>query len=270
MDAEAALEQLRALHQRKTQQIDHVQSLTADFRQWRGEFTGQLATQREDMQNMRKQLHEDALRQRAEFQEMQAELQRQLEDLVNSNLSAFPALAVGGAPARARSDDAPPQPSSAPGPARRPPLPADPPAEGEASLAAKLSRELGIPLALLASDAPPPARAGSAASPPLPAEPQPPSERGQPQPREPREPREPAAAAPRERALASRSRGSEDSGDESESSWYSDSGSSDGGSDGGSSFSGSSAASSYSGGSLSDRSASTSSYRSDASSRRGR
>jgi len=267
MDAEAALEQLRALHQRKTQQIDHVQSLTADFRQWRGEFTGQLATQREDMQNMRKQLHEDALRQRAEFQEMQAELQRQLEDLVNSNLSAFPALAVGGAPARARSDDAPPQPSSAPGPARQPPLPADPPAEGEASLAAKLSRELGIPLALLASDAPPPARAGSAASPPLPAEPQPPSERGQPQPRE---PREPAAAAPRERALASRSRGSEDSGDESESSWYSDSGSSDGGSDGGSSFSGSSAASSYSGGSLSDRSASTSSYRSDASSRRGR
>ena len=226
MDAEAALEQLRALHQRKTQQIDHVQSLTADFRQWRGEFTGQLATQREDMQNMRKQLHEDALRQRAEFQEMQAELQRQLEDLVNSNLSAFPALAVGGPPARARSDDAPPQPSSAPGPARQPPLPADPPAEGEASLAAKLSRELGIPLALLASDAPPPARAGSAASPPLPAEPQPPSERGQPQTRE---PREPAAAAPRERALASRSRGSEDSGDESESSWYSDSGSSDGG-----------------------------------------
>ena len=48
MDAEAALEQLRALHQRKTQQIEHVKTLTAEFRQWRGDFTSQLGAQRAD------------------------------------------------------------------------------------------------------------------------------------------------------------------------------------------------------------------------------
>jgi len=167
MDEVAALEQLRSLHQRKTQQIDHVHTLTAEFRQWRGDFTSQLAAQREDMQNMRKQLHEDALKQRSEFQEMQGELQRQLEDLISSNLSAFPVLAVDGhsqpqqqQQQRRQQQQQPPPPQPAMAPehppqrsSRRAPEPAprrDEP-HGDSSLAVKLSHELGIPVELLAS-----------------------------------------------------------------------------------------------------------------------
>lgn len=177
MDEVAALEQLKSLHQRKTQQIDHVHTLTAEFRHWRGDFTSQLAAQREDMQNMRKQLHEDALKQRSEFQEMQGELQRQLEDLITSNLSAFPVLAVDREPSAApppmqqlhrhqqpeprepqQYQHPPPHPAMAPEhppqrSSRRAPEPAprrDEP-HADSSLAVKLSHELGIPVELLAS-----------------------------------------------------------------------------------------------------------------------
>lgn len=194
MDEVAALEQLKSLHQRKTQQIEHVKTLTAEFRQWRGDFTGQLGAQREDMQNMRKQLHEDALKQRAEFQEMQAELQRQLEDLISSNLSAFPVLEPGEQ-SRPEQPPEPPEPYEPEPPP--PPLSASSrhpaahsaterrtsssrrrgggqevesrmvPGAGaqDPSLAVKLSHELGIPVELLA--------ASSSRRAPLPAEPEP-------------------------------------------------------------------------------------------------
>ena len=42
MDEVAALEQLKSLHQRKTQQIEHVKTLTAEFRQWRGDFAAHM------------------------------------------------------------------------------------------------------------------------------------------------------------------------------------------------------------------------------------
>lgn len=197
MDEVAALEQLKSLHQRKTQQIEHVKTLTAEFRQWRGDFTGQLGAQREDMQNMRKQLHEDALKQRAEFQEMQAELQRQLEDLISSNLSAFPILEPG-------EQSRPGQPPEPPEPHEYEPEPPPPPLPSssrhpqphpgterrassslrkgsgqqvrsrtapdagaqDSSLAVRLSHELGIPVQLLAA-------ASSSRPAPLPAEPEP-------------------------------------------------------------------------------------------------
>eukprot|EP01043_Picozoa_sp_COSAG02_P004145 COSAG02_NODE_106_length_36326_cov_13.777266_32_plen_311_part_00 len=195
MDEVAALEQLKSLHQRKTQQIEHVKTLTAEFRQWRGDFTGQLGAQREDMQNMRKQLHEDALKQRAEFQEMQAELQRQLEDLISSNLSAFPVLEPAAGQPRPGQPPDPPEPHE---PEPPPPLSSSsrhPPAHSgterrasssrrkgsgqqvgsrtapvagaqDSSLAVKLSHELGIPVELLAASS-------SSRPAPLPAEPEP-------------------------------------------------------------------------------------------------
>lgn len=197
MDEVAALEQLKSLHQRKTQQIEHVKTLTAEFRQWRGNFTAQLGAQREDMQNMRKQLHEDALKQRSEFQEMQAELQRQLEDLISSNLSAFPILEAGEH-SRPREPQKPPEPDE---PHPHPPPPpksssrhapphsdserrtssstrrqrsgvqagsrkAPPAAPQDSSLAVKLSHELGIPVELLAASS-------STRPAPLPEEPEP-------------------------------------------------------------------------------------------------
>ena len=51
------------------------------------------------MQNMRKQLHEDALRQRAEFQEMQAENPGQRVVLIRDNDSVFSACAADEAAA---------------------------------------------------------------------------------------------------------------------------------------------------------------------------
>jgi hypothetical protein len=181
MDEVAALEQLKSLHQRKTQQIEHVKTLTAEFRQWRGDFTSQLGAQREDMQNMRKQLHEDALKQRSEFQEMQAELQRQLEDLISSNLSAFPVLEQKTEPsvpppAHQQLRQEPPPPPEPSMPLEHPPKRAGSERRGrgegaqpaaDSSLAVKLSHELGIPVELLASSS------SSRQPAPLPAEPEP-------------------------------------------------------------------------------------------------
>ena len=195
MDEVAALEQLKSLHQRKTQQIEHVKTLTAEFRQWRGDFTAQLGAQREDMQNMRKQLHEDALKQRSEFQEMQAELQRQLEDLISSNLSAFPILEAGEHSREPRKPPEPHEPHPQPPPPPKSSSRHAPPhsdsdrrtssstrrkgngvqagsrkapsaAPQDSSLAVKLSHELGIPVELLAASS-------STRPAPLPEEPEP-------------------------------------------------------------------------------------------------
>ena len=74
--------------------MDQLQSMAQDFRQWRDDFSQQMSTQRNEMSTIRQQLYDDSVQQRNDFQRMQVELQRQLEDLLSSNLVAFPALSA--------------------------------------------------------------------------------------------------------------------------------------------------------------------------------
>ena len=91
-----ALEQLRALQQRKAAQLDHIQALTREFSSWRTTFSAEMGAARKDLRSMRESLQAESVQQRTEFAEMQDELQEQLQDLMSVNMSAFPALGGGG------------------------------------------------------------------------------------------------------------------------------------------------------------------------------
>jgi hypothetical protein len=82
--------------QRKARQAEHVHALAQGFKSWRSEFAGQCAAQRQEMAVMRQLLQDESVEARKQFLGVQTELQRQLEDLISSNLAAFPALVPHG------------------------------------------------------------------------------------------------------------------------------------------------------------------------------
>ena len=133
-----AFEQLNALQNRRNDQLEHLQQLTDQFRDWRVQFNGDMDTQCEAMKEMRTQLQEDSRTQKEDFQSMQVELRRQLDELTSANLSAFPSILPG--------DPYNPLVENLAGSGRPPEPPAEIPAATSASaIATQLSEELGAP-----------------------------------------------------------------------------------------------------------------------------
>lgn len=98
----AVLEQLHSLQNRKNDQLEHIQGLTTQFREWRLGFNSALESQSGQMRLMRTTLAEESAKQRVEFEQMQAELERQLNEVNTRQRCPHPAPSQRPTVCRAR------------------------------------------------------------------------------------------------------------------------------------------------------------------------